>query len=518
MPLRAWSKTAPGDILRTAPGAPDALASASAAIASAFWPAVSRRTMEDASPPGAAASTDAAPRAAAGAPEFCGGCPAAIAIPDALTLDASMGSLNVMLSAPSLRSRDAATRRGGVVSLLNDKARSPLPAKPLPDTSSNAPAAISRWTGPFDPLAWSSDEACAGTSSSTAVRPSAPRDAAPDRDATAVVLSAPSTDIRDASAVAARTYSSNVIESVRAATLSRGGAPGSSSGGAPSLSTAIGAPLTRGDGFHDRSANAPADAFSAMSASAPAHSTAAAFWAGVSARTTPGEAPGGTPAAAPGAAGGAGETPAPSRPVHSPPPPPPAAAVHRDALEGSDADALTYSPNHTVSVPLSRSSDGGIAVLSAGATESVAIRTASCIAPLGFSDRSSNAPAAASSIRTDAASVVPAHATAAAFWAGVSASTMPSEAPGAAGRAASGAGEAAAPPSPTASPPPRHAPSDIRDALAADALTCSSNRTASVPAPRSSEGGSAPSNAGAAVSPATSSCAACAALGFPERS
>ena len=109
------------------------------------------------------------------------------------------------------------------------------------------------------------------------------------------------------------------------------------------------------------------------------------------------------------------------------------------------------------------------------------------------------------------------HAAAAAFWAAVSATTSAADVPGGAASWATAPGDADAParPMPESHAPPPAETSDTRDRLEDGATTYSSNRTARVPAPRSSSAESIP---GGAVSGSNSREAVCATFGLPDTS
>ena len=273
----------------------------------------------------------------------------------------------------------------------------------------------------------------------------------------------------------------------------------------------------------------------------PAQWPAAAFWAGVSEITIPGAEPAGTPGEAAGVVGSV-DTAAPARY------PPAAAAAHAklvppaavpprdspsDTSDGSAADALTYSSNRMVSVPSPRSRTGRAAASRRGGTESAIVSRPVLFRSFSFPARSENAPVAEVADRAAGMAEAPAHADAAAFWAGVSEITTPGAAlsgtPGTAAEAASISAAAVSAPAsctlppgsahiPPAPPPCAAADRDTREEFDSGTSTYSLNRTVSVPSPRSRTGRAAASRRGAAASAATTSCADALALGLPDGS
>ena len=468
---------------------------------------------------------------------------------DAMSPAGRTGSLNRIASTPAPRSSIGfPSRPGGAVSRLTATATSSPPAYGTPSRSGTARCAMSRRTGGADELACDMSCICCAVRRSTTTVPSCPRDAAAPLRDTLSPPSAPSNTTADSTNAPASTNSSNVSESVPAAKLSRGGEAAASRGGAVSARTSSAAPRTCADGFHDRSANAPRAALAASASSParpPAQCPAAAFCAGVSTTTTPGAASPGTPGVSAWAGGAsAARTPAaPDRlppagaPSHAGPAPLPGTAPvpldsPSDKSDGSAAETLTYSSNRTVSVPAPRSRTGRAAVSMRGATESAtASRAARSTRLFGFSAMSENAPGSAVVDRAAGTLDVPAHADAAAFWAGVSKITTPGAAsPGTPGAAASistasisapasgtlpSSGDLHIPPPP---PPSAAADSDTREEFDAGTSTYSSNRTVSVPAPRSRTGRVSSSRIGPAASSITVRLADAAALGFPDGS
>ena len=208
--LRARSATEPADMRRT--DEPPATTASDAA----FWAGVRARTTADALPE--TPLTAAPPSGTAGAPagsEEAG----ATEMPDATTLKAATGSSNPTVSMPSPRSSRAPATLGGVASLLNETAWSSARSILFPDTSLNAPYAMSTLTGPFVWLAATIDETRACDSLISSVAPPRAPTEAPVRTV-GLLPSESVTFTSPGSADAATTCSLNVKEIAPATGLS----------------------------------------------------------------------------------------------------------------------------------------------------------------------------------------------------------------------------------------------------------------------------------------------------------